>query len=118
MKVDNTSKAYLHYLAAAIESMPDESRPNFACFVLRTGLMKLPKLLRIIKWFLGEEKFYQRLEVVYAAKRDVLDHFYKGFLEWMVDGRDTHDPKSAGGFSQDELELMVEWMKAMGWEAD
>lgn len=118
MKVDNTSKQFIQYIAAEIRDMPDGTKPKFAVAMLRQGLTTTPWLLRLMRKLYGEENFYERLEAVYTYKRELLDHYYKNFFGHLLNGKDTYDKTSAGGYSQKELELIVSTMTRFGWVDD
>jgi hypothetical protein len=116
MKVDNTSKEFIQKLADEIIDIPYENKSKFAIAMLRQGLIRSPWIFRIMIKLLGEEKFYELLDIVYVHKRELLELFYDDFLNHLLNGKDTYDSTSVGGYSLTELEVIVDTIKVFGWK--
>lgn len=112
-----TSMADLKAFAPRLDSMSNEQKIMLTGYVLAAGLM-LPKSLSAkIVWFLtklGAKIHNRQPQLQYT---EILRRSGKGSeiakdtilqtREWMLNGNDQTDPRSAGGFNEEELAKLV-----------
>ena len=112
MKTDATDYRSIGNLAHCLGELSNEHKQLMTFYLLNKGLMKpswwvrLP--LKFIKWLRGSQGIYA---FVVKAGQPFSDSMINQTFAWMLDGHDTEERTSIGGFSQREIDLIVDGYK-------
>lgn len=109
MKTDAKNYASLARLSFAIGEMTDSQKQHMAFFLLNRELMRpsdlaLRLMIKFVKWrkgSLGVWFFVTKMEQPFS------DNLINQAINWMLDGYDSEERTSIGGFSQREIDLIV-----------
>ncbi|MFC5353526.1 hypothetical protein [Azospirillum himalayense] len=110
------SRDDLEMLAEAASCMPPRQRVAVAARCFADGLMVMPLWVRIglavAIWrhgrLLAYFAFFSRMD---KAKPGAADDAWDQIIRHMLDGKDTEQPGSVGGFCQRELDMFVGYLR-------
>ena len=71
------------------------------------GLMYFPWPVRIVSFFVGKERVARSWMRVMMDNEDIAERAWKQLVTHVVEGKDTYDPKSAGGLCKEEMAVFV-----------
>lgn len=91
-----------------------------ACaFIVDRNLMTTPLSIRLslkaLKMRFGDEGGVRMLGTLFRDNPEVMATLWYNTMKHIVEGRDTSDPRSAGGWNGEEMSTFVVHMKDMGW---
>jgi hypothetical protein len=95
---------------------------SLACmFAYRANLMRPPLPLRASLGLICLKHGKERGTVVFAAdlaarSPATVADLWQGIMRHLVDGKDTYDARSAGGWNKAELDRFLGFVGAMGWK--
>ncbi|CCG43211.1 hypothetical protein [Magnetospirillum molischianum] len=113
---DYTNSSDLERLRLALVTTSDHDRAMIVAFCMTSGLM-LPKgfAMRWLWWVSRKNRFVKMTAALTHPKtKPLLDDMWRETINWMVAGKDQNDPKSAGGWNSNELNLFVEFLRFIG----
>lgn len=115
--VDYTNKQTLLDFGDMLLSLTDEQKAIVAAFVVDRGLMSPKGISANLIWFFvrGVARFKKIdraivFSIVLDRSREYADDIIQQTVQWMIDGKDTTDVKSAGGFNKDEIQTLCNIM--------
>lgn len=108
-------------LKSRLDSANTAARAAIAAFCLAGGLMRprgfTMKTMYFMAW-LADRRYrgFSPLKGVLArdGNKAILDQIWHQLLEWMVNGRDTTDITSAGGWNRVQLNFFIEFVGTTG----
>lgn len=74
--------------------------------LIKHKLMIMPWWLVLIKMIMGK-KWHNFMTTFLDQQPDILENMWQESMKHMVDGKDSVDPSSAGGFNKDEMAIFV-----------
>lgn len=117
LHIDYTDQKELVILAEDIRyHAPADVQEKVLNEVMLTGLMVDPRLgPKIMQKILGRRRFFSM--VLAGTKKQMgLAHLWEQMIQYMVNGRDQYDPKSAGGWGASELSTFTGILERHGYE--
>lgn len=110
-KIDATSTEDVRLLATCIMTVPQEDKWKVIGKIVELGLMKFRGITFAI-WLLrkwkGPAGIYQFFKIVSEKHPKTLDIWVEDTIRHIVNGKDTIDPASVGGWSQKEIDLLLD----------
>lgn len=110
-KIDATSREDLKLLATCFLTVPQEDKWKIVGKVYDLGLMKFKGTvfaLRLIKKWKGSPGIFQFFKILSEISPKSIDNCIEDTVRHIVNGKDTYDPSSAGGWSQKEIDLLLD----------
>jgi len=108
MRTDAKNYISLSILAYALGEMTDSQKQLMTFFLLDNGLMRPSAWLRLplkfVKWSKGSLGIWN---FVRKVGQPFSDNMINQTFVWMLEGHDTEERTSIGGFSQREIDLIV-----------
>jgi hypothetical protein len=102
-------------LATMLENLDEFKTLEFVRLVLHKSLMKPPLwlgvMLALLKAIRGRHGINNFVTLLWNSKPEIIGDLFDQTIEHMLYGKDQEDVNSAGGFSQREIDLIVEHMQ-------
>jgi hypothetical protein len=115
-----SSDLSIRALASNLRLLPRDRRTVLAGYLMAEGLMFPPIHLWPIFWVLrrirGKQGLYNFVAILSQIYPRAIDGIIADTAKHMLDGRDTEDADSVGGFSQRELNLIVRYLNSQNNE--
>lgn len=116
------SREDLIALRARLSTLDDGRRAAVFCYAAISGISKPPMSVRAVMALLrakfGPQQGTEKFVNILRSKPAQLDMLWNGVMGWMVDGKDTFDRLSAGGWNKAELDGLLEFVHKIGMPAD
>src|SRR6185437_11051176 len=106
-KIDASSKDDVRLLAGCFLTIQKEDKWKVAGKVYDLGLMRMRRLdwfLKLIKKWKGPAAIFQFFKILSEKFPKELDNYLEDTIRHIVNGKDTTDPASVGGWSQKEID--------------
>lgn len=110
-KIDASSKDDVRLLAGCFLTIQNEDKWKVAGKVYDLGLMRMRGLnwfLKLIKKWKGPAAIFQFFKILSEKFPKELDNYLEDTIRHIVNGKDTTDPASVGGWSQKEIDLLLD----------
>lgn len=118
-EVDYTDKKSVTRFGIEILQLPIRAKIDLTAFLVSNGLM-LPKDMgsKLLWWTVkftakrrgkDAQSHYAFILLNHKAGHKIADMTINQTVKWMVDGKDATDPRSAGGFNDQELGMIREF---------
>lgn len=102
-------KASVRALAKDVRDIPTEHRAAFCAAVMVRGLMRTHWWLRMAVWLgckVHRNDPFDRWVMLMRRLPSEADNFVDQVAQWAEGGKDAYDPRSMGGFCQDEVDVL------------
>ena len=114
---NHRNKADLFRLREDMSSLNNLQRAAVVVFAFRQGVMKTPLGIKasmsVFSLRYGQEGNGKFAKVL--SESSYLKLVFNDLTNWMVDGKDSYDKMSAGGWNKSELQSVVDYMKSILW---
>lgn len=110
-KIDASSPERVRLLAACFLTIPQEDKWKVVGKVHDLGLMNfrgLVWILKLIKTWKGAAGVFQFFKIVSEKSPKTIDNWLEDIVRHIVNGKDTTDPTSVGGWSQKEIDDLLD----------
>lgn len=111
VKIDATSKTDVRLLATCLMTVPQEDKWKIVGKIYDLGLMRFRGsnfLLWLIKKWNGAAGVFQFFKILSERSPKTIDTWLEDTIRHVVNGKDKFDPASAGGWSQKEVDLLLD----------
>lgn len=124
---DHANRRDVLLLAQAMLDFPEERRPAALARLYDERLIHSNMLMHMVGAF-GSRILLRAVidrvchglptAIERATRRSpqLRDEVWTAVIEHLVQGQDTHDERSAGGFGADELSRLIRALRACGWD--
>ena len=111
------SKKDVARLAQRIRDTPADNRWQLAAEIVYLGLMNfreapIQDIIKHARYTKNIKALYAFFTVFDVMEKQIIDFFIEDTAKHAINGNDTEDEDSVGGWSQREIDLLVE---ARGW---
>lgn len=109
--IDATSKEDIYLLAKCFLTIPQEDRWKVVARVNDLGLMRFRGaqfFVNLLKKWKGSVGVFQFFKIVSEKSPKAIDTWWEDTIRHIVNGKDTYDPASYGGWSQNEINLLLD----------
>jgi hypothetical protein len=110
-KIDASSKEDVKLLATCFYTIPIEDKWKIVAKTYDLKLMKFRGLgfpLWLANKIKGKTGVYQFFKILSEKAPDYIDNCIEDTIRHIVNGKDTTDPASVGGWSQKEIDLLLD----------
>lgn len=110
-KIDASSISDVRLLATALMTVPEEDKWKVLGKVVDLGLMKFRGLdffLKLLKKWKGSAGVFQFFKILSEKSPKTIDIWLEDTIRHVVNGKDTSDAASVGGWSQKEIDLLLD----------
>lgn len=110
-KIDATSVEDVRLLATCFMTVPQEDKWKVLGKTYELGLMRFRGIqffLWIIKKWKGSAAVYQFFKMVAEKQPEAIDNYIEDTIRHIVNGKDRSDRASVGGWSQKEIDLLLD----------
>jgi hypothetical protein len=115
--VNYTDKASLQSFAERLEGMLDSQKVRVTTNMVVAGILHGGWLDHVLRFFVGRKFFGMAMSKVLQDNRHIALEIWNAGIHHLQNGHDRFDPKSAGGFSKEELVQIAGYVKSVGFEA-
>lgn len=108
--IDATNKDDVRLLATCFMTAPQSDRWKLVAKVHELGLMKFKNfncIISLIRWWKGEAGVYTFFKIISDKFPETIDFWIEDTIRHIVNGTDTYDSASVGGWCQDEIDLLL-----------
>lgn len=110
-KIDATSIEDVRLLATCLMTVPQEDKWKIMGKIYELDLMKLRGfgfVVGLIRKWKGAAGIFQFFKIVSEKSPETLDTWIEDTIRHIVNGKDATDPASVGGWSQKEIDLLLD----------
>lgn len=110
-KISSRSSEDVKLLATAIMLTPNEDKWKVVGKIVDLGLMKFRGInfvLWLIKKWKGSAGLFQFFKIMSEKYPEAIDRYLEDTIRHIVNGKDKIDSASVGGWSQQEIDLLLD----------